>query len=174
MRQGHTSHYSSIQLDRSCNPIGSARSGNFLMDTVSRLYFRSDNGAQVNIDAGHCLMLLRSSSSLVCIGLWVLEDLLLRNTNQANTTDSQSNSCGNIYIMLIRIMFLINTKKHKASNPINRSMAIKTGIKYQTHLLPVEFKNIPIGQLFGISVPIGQYFPRGQIFPVTLSVGLAR
>lgn len=42
-----------------------------------------------------------------------------------------------------------------------------------TYTFRVEFKNVPIGQFFGTSVPSGQYLPLGQRLPVIPSVGLA-
>ena len=46
-------------------------------------------------------------------------------------------------------------------------------ITSSTYTFPVELRNIPIGQSFGTAVPNGQYFPLGQMFPVTPSLGVA-
>ena len=50
---------------------------------------------------------------------------------------------------------------------------IKCETVIASYLFPVLFKNVPIGQLLGASLPLGQYVPVGHISPVTPSLGLA-
>ena len=55
----------------------------------------------------------------------------------------------------------------------NRCGEIKCETVIASYLFPVLFKNVPIGQLLGALLPLGQYVPVGHISPVTPSVGLA-